>query len=108
MDRAGVGSKTNGPRERPDCQGATSVSHRGTFKALYMRKYSCGEQARERLTSYRGRMTIKICWQIEGKDDVVRSATKDCGLVPIMVRVSQIPLPEICLLILLVLQVRSL
>ncbi|TFK43845.1 hypothetical protein BDQ12DRAFT_731813 [Crucibulum laeve] len=41
-------------------------------------------EARERLTSYRGRMTIKLCWtDISGqKHDML----KDCGLVPIMVR----------------------
>jgi DNA-directed RNA polymerase I subunit RPA2 len=47
-------------------------------------------QARERLTSYRGRMTIKLCWtDTEGN---VHSIPKDCGLVPIMVRVRW-PLP---------------
>jgi len=45
-----------------------------------------GKQARERLTSYRAMMTIKICWtDTSGQQhDVI----KDCGLVPIMVRVS--------------------
>ena len=44
-------------------------------------------QARERLTSYRGRMTIKLCWtDISGQQHDVM---KDCGLVPIMVRVSR-------------------
>lgn len=32
-------------------------------------------------------MTIKICWQIENHGEVVRSTMRDCGLVPIMVRV---------------------
>lgn len=42
-------------------------------------------QARERLTSYRGRMTIKLCWtDIQGQK---HEMPKDCGLVPIMVRV---------------------
>ncbi|KAI4522742.1 beta and beta-prime subunits of DNA dependent RNA-polymerase [Schizophyllum commune Loenen D] len=41
-------------------------------------------EARERLTSYRGRMTMKICWTDShgNKNDMV----KECGLVPIMVR----------------------
>ncbi|KAA1466738.1 beta and beta-prime subunits of DNA dependent RNA-polymerase [Dentipellis sp. KUC8613] len=43
-------------------------------------------EARERLTSYRGRMTVKICWKIEHPGQEVQSTTKDCGLVPIMVR----------------------
>lgn len=42
-------------------------------------------QARERLTSYRGRMTIKICWT--DPSGQVHDTMKDCGLVPIMVRV---------------------
>jgi len=42
-------------------------------------------QARERLTSYRGRMTIKICWT--DPSGQVHDMMKDCGLVPIMVRV---------------------
>ncbi|KAF8484803.1 DNA-directed RNA polymerase I polypeptide 2, partial [Russula ochroleuca] len=43
-------------------------------------------EARERLTSYRGRMTIKLCWKVDEPNQTVRSVTKDCGLVPIMVR----------------------
>jgi DNA-directed RNA polymerase I subunit RPA2 len=42
-------------------------------------------QARERLTSYRGRMTIKLCWT--DPSGQVHDMMKDCGLVPIMVRV---------------------
>ncbi|KAI0340867.1 beta and beta-prime subunits of DNA dependent RNA-polymerase [Trametopsis cervina] len=41
-------------------------------------------EARERLTSYRGRMTAKICWRIN--DGPVETEQRDCGLVPIMVR----------------------
>ena len=42
-------------------------------------------KARERLTSYRGRMNIKLCWgDSQGQ---VQEILKDCGLVPIMVRV---------------------
>ncbi|KAG5639686.1 hypothetical protein H0H81_005869 [Sphagnurus paluster] len=41
-------------------------------------------EARERLTSYRGRMSIKLCWtDISGQ---THEMLKDCGLVPIMVR----------------------
>jgi DNA-directed RNA polymerase I subunit RPA2 len=32
-------------------------------------------------------MSVKICWQIENHGEVVRSTMRDCGLVPIMVRV---------------------
>ena len=41
-------------------------------------------QARERLTSYRGRMSAKICWKVNG---VTSEHIKECGLLPIMVRV---------------------
>ncbi|KAJ3740953.1 DNA-directed RNA polymerase I polypeptide 2 [Lentinula detonsa] len=41
-------------------------------------------EARERLASYRGRMSIKLCWtDPEGQRQEVM---KECGLVPIMVR----------------------
>lgn len=41
-------------------------------------------EARERLTSYRGRMTVKLCWtDISGQR---HEMPKDCGLLPIMVR----------------------
>ncbi|KAL4076292.1 beta and beta-prime subunits of DNA dependent RNA-polymerase [Scleroderma citrinum] len=43
-------------------------------------------EARERLTSYRGRMQAKICWKINGETSVEQSMTRDCGLVPIMIR----------------------
>ena len=45
-------------------------------------------QARERLTSYRGRMMAKVCWQIN--DGPVEVEMRDCGLLPIMVRVSTV------------------
>ncbi|KAI0711055.1 beta and beta-prime subunits of DNA dependent RNA-polymerase [Cerioporus squamosus] len=41
-------------------------------------------EARERLTSYRGRMMVKICWQVN--DGPVETEMRDCGLLPIMVR----------------------
>ncbi|KAJ3487257.1 hypothetical protein NLI96_g3666 [Meripilus lineatus] len=41
-------------------------------------------EARERVTSYRGRMTAKICWRVN--DNPVETEIRDCGLVPIMVR----------------------
>ncbi|THG95816.1 hypothetical protein EW026_g5901 [Hermanssonia centrifuga] len=41
-------------------------------------------EARERLTSYRGRMIARIRWQIN--DGPIETENKDCGLVPIMVR----------------------
>ncbi|CAK5262905.1 unnamed protein product [Mycena citricolor] len=41
-------------------------------------------EARERLTSYRGRMTMKLCWtDPQGQR---HEMPKECGLVPIMVR----------------------
>ncbi|KAE9404839.1 DNA-directed RNA polymerase I polypeptide 2 [Gymnopus androsaceus JB14] len=41
-------------------------------------------EARERLASYRGKMSIKLCWtDPQGQRQDV---TRDCGLVPIMVR----------------------
>ncbi|KAH9977824.1 beta and beta-prime subunits of DNA dependent RNA-polymerase [Lactifluus volemus] len=43
-------------------------------------------EARERLTSYRGRMTVKLCWKVDQPGQTVRSVTKDGGLIPIMVR----------------------
>ena len=45
-------------------------------------------QARERLTSYRGRMVVKLCWQVN--DGPVEVEMRDCGLLPIMVRVSRL------------------
>ncbi|PPQ66740.1 hypothetical protein CVT26_009541 [Gymnopilus dilepis] len=41
-------------------------------------------EARERLTSYRGRMNIKLCWT--DNSGQTQEMMKDCGLVPIMVR----------------------
>ncbi|KAH9833798.1 beta and beta-prime subunits of DNA dependent RNA-polymerase [Rhodofomes roseus] len=41
-------------------------------------------EARERLTSYRGRMMVKLCWKVN--DGPVEVETKDCGLLPVMVR----------------------
>ncbi|KAJ7098696.1 hypothetical protein B0H15DRAFT_878516 [Mycena belliarum] len=41
-------------------------------------------EARERLTSYRGRMTVKLCWT--DPHGQRHEMPKDCGLVPIMVR----------------------
>ncbi|CCM03352.1 uncharacterized protein FIBRA_05481 [Fibroporia radiculosa] len=41
-------------------------------------------EARERLTSYRGRMVVKLCWRVN--DGPIEIETKDCGLLPLMVR----------------------
>ncbi|KAF9534569.1 DNA-directed RNA polymerase I polypeptide 2 [Crepidotus variabilis] len=41
-------------------------------------------EARERLTSYRGKMTIKLCWT--DTSGQVHDLVKECGLVPIMIR----------------------
>ncbi|KAH7887491.1 hypothetical protein F5I97DRAFT_2009198 [Phlebopus sp. FC_14] len=43
-------------------------------------------EARERLTSYRGRMQAKVCWKINGEGHPDQYVMRDCGLVPIMVR----------------------
>lgn len=43
-------------------------------------------------------MSVKICWKIESHGEVVRSAMRDCGLVPIMVRVrTSLGHPTVCL-----------
>ena len=55
-----------------------------------------GIVARERLTSYRGRMSIKLSWQLNGNQPA-HVETRECGLLPIMVRVStQALLGETC------------
>ncbi|KIK67608.1 hypothetical protein GYMLUDRAFT_36342 [Collybiopsis luxurians FD-317 M1] len=41
-------------------------------------------ETRERLVSYRGKMSIKLCWT--DPDGQRQETTRDCGLVPIMVR----------------------
>ncbi|KAG9128187.1 hypothetical protein FRC07_003737 [Ceratobasidium sp. 392] len=41
-------------------------------------------EARERLTSYRGKMTIKLAWSVNGGPE--HEESRDCGLLPIMVR----------------------
>ncbi|KAJ8588929.1 beta and beta-prime subunits of DNA dependent RNA-polymerase [Rhizopogon salebrosus TDB-379] len=46
-------------------------------------------EARERLTSYRGRMQAKVCWSINGNVHPDQCVMRDCGLVPIMVRSSR-------------------
>src|SRR4051794_24628432 len=47
-------------------------------------------QARERLTSYRSRLNVRIRWTVTGPDNdpVVFEENRDCGLLPVMVRVS--------------------
>ncbi|KAL7282695.1 hypothetical protein ACG7TL_004169 [Trametes sanguinea] len=61
--------------------GRPMVSERDT-QAKERRVYPA--EARERLTSYRGRMMVKICWQVN--DGPVEVEMRDCGLLPIMVR----------------------
>ncbi|KZT06510.1 beta and beta-prime subunits of DNA dependent RNA-polymerase [Laetiporus sulphureus 93-53] len=41
-------------------------------------------EARERLTSYRGRMAVRLCWRVN--DGPVEVESRDCGLLPILVR----------------------
>ncbi|KAI0082549.1 beta and beta-prime subunits of DNA dependent RNA-polymerase [Panus rudis PR-1116 ss-1] len=41
-------------------------------------------EARERLTSYRARMQVRIAWRVN--DGPVETEVRDCGLLPIMVR----------------------
>jgi hypothetical protein len=50
-------------------------------------------QARERLTSYRGRMQAKVCWKINEETHPDQCIMRDCGLIPIMIRVSTTPIP---------------
>ncbi|KZT42967.1 beta and beta-prime subunits of DNA dependent RNA-polymerase [Sistotremastrum suecicum HHB10207 ss-3] len=52
-------------------------------KAVKERKVFPSE-ARERLSSYRGKLQISLSWQVN--DSTVRSTNKDCGSIPIMVR----------------------
>ncbi|CAE6506232.1 unnamed protein product [Rhizoctonia solani] len=41
-------------------------------------------EARERLTSYRGKLTVKLAWSVNGGPE--HEESRDCGLLPIMVR----------------------
>ncbi|KAI9303075.1 hypothetical protein BJ944DRAFT_166080 [Cunninghamella echinulata] len=41
-------------------------------------------ECRERLTTYRGRLQVKLCWRIN--DGPMQSDVRDLGLIPIMVR----------------------
>lgn len=43
-------------------------------------------EARERLTTYRARLSVKIVYNVNGGEK--QELTRDCGLLPIMVRVS--------------------
>jgi DNA-directed RNA polymerase I subunit RPA2 len=47
-------------------------------------------EARERLTTYRAKLTASITWKVTGEDGESREylETKECGLLPVMVRVS--------------------
>jgi DNA-directed RNA polymerase beta subunit len=46
-------------------------------------------EARERLTSYRAKLAVRIKWVVSGDDgeEATYEETKDCGLLPIMVKV---------------------
>ncbi len=43
-------------------------------------------ETRERLTTYRARLSVKISWNVNNGDK--QEITRECGLLPIMVRVS--------------------
>lgn len=43
-------------------------------------------EARERLTTYRARLLLKLCWQVNGPHSQVYSDVRECGQIPIMVR----------------------
>jgi DNA-directed RNA polymerase I subunit RPA2 len=47
-------------------------------------------EARERLTSYRAKLAVRIKWVVSGDDgeDATFEETKDCGLLPIMIKAS--------------------
>lgn len=47
-------------------------------------------EARERLTTYRAKLTVLIKWKVQGDDGAVKEyeEVRDCGLLPVMVRVS--------------------
>ena len=63
----------------------TEVSLTGCFLLRGLHSLFQHFQARERLTSYRGRMVAKLCWQVN--DGPIEVEMRDCGLLPIMVRV---------------------
>jgi DNA-directed RNA polymerase I subunit RPA2 len=46
-------------------------------------------EARERLTSYRAKLAVRIKWVVSGDDGETATfeETKDCGLLPIMIKV---------------------
>jgi DNA-directed RNA polymerase I subunit RPA2 len=48
-------------------------------------------EARERLTSYRAKLAVRIKWAVTGDDgeEATYEETKDCGLLPVMVKVSK-------------------
>lgn len=58
-----------------------------------MRKTSVADiaQARERLTSYRSRLSVNIQWNVETTDGTVtqHEEIRECGLLPVMVRSSR-------------------
>lgn len=43
-------------------------------------------EARERLTSYKARLSVKISWTVNGGER--QDHTRECGMLPVMVRVS--------------------
>lgn len=45
-------------------------------------------EARERLTSYRAKLAVRVKWSVAGDDgdEATYEETKDCGLLPIMVK----------------------
>ena len=50
-------------------------------------------EARERLTSYRAKLAVRIKWVVSGDDgeEATYEETKDCGLLPIMIKVGPVP-----------------
>ena len=43
-------------------------------------------EARERLATYKSRLTMKLSWSLNGVH--VKTETRELGLIPVMVRVS--------------------
>jgi len=61
-------------------------------------------QARERLTTYRSKLSVVIKWKVYDEDGSAKEheEIRDCGLLPIMARVSRIRLMTEVIVLMLV------
>ncbi|EKM79946.1 hypothetical protein AGABI1DRAFT_119994 [Agaricus bisporus var. burnettii JB137-S8] len=84
FDGISHGTDLRGNRIRIWIEQATVAKPQVPERAQVIERRIFPSEARERLTSYRGRMTLKICWtDAHGQKN---ETIKDCGLLPIMVR----------------------